>query len=1352
MKITNLARCGFALTLSADFAQIPYPGNDADSGVTRISDLLDVYTGNLAFSTHDLAVPGAVGQRGLTWARSTTSRTSQKENLFGLGHNWAHNWQWEMVAAGLDTAGRAIISVRVPGGWVYRFTQTSPDQWMSAPSVKFRLASSGSRFVVLHPDGGEVRFTRSATPQGALHTLTEITDAQGSAVTMTWEAGRLVQVTEPAGRSLKIFYRSMTPENAPANAPYTVIAKVVASNGQSVLYNYTCPLGADYPVLTTVTYADGATAKYSYAAPRPGARALLTVADDPRADATIRGRSFLYQTSPEAAAGQTREIRTADGRTVIQSLGGDSRGTRSYALKQSGGAIHYPTFNPGGNRSEDIDALGFKTKTEFDTGGRGFKIASTDKLGKTTRFTNDANGYAVAKINPDGSTTSWKRDARGRVLAVTDELKQTRIYTRDSAGRVTKLQLPDGSSEEVAYNRLGQVESVKVASGAVSLFTYDSRGLRKKFLSPLGEATVFAHDDKDRLAAINDARGHTTSFERDAVGRITAVIHADGARASVEYNPLGQITRSTDATGVTLSHTYDEFGRTTTSKKASALTRLEYAPIGSSSGPLNKPVRIISPEGRTTSLTYDANGQTTARTEAAGTNQAITTRAAYDANGRQTSVSNGLNKTTQLFYDDRGRLTKVMNALNHSSTFNYDAAGRKIRQTDAAGNTTAWTYDQMGRVIAITDAKNQVTRYTFNDAGQRVSLIDAKGNTYRFEYDLLNRQTAMIYPDGSRESSAYDAVGNKVRSINRAGTNRTFTFDRRNRDITSEWSDGSQRIVKAYDDAGRMILEDNGVSRLTYRFDAAGRLETETQDLSAVVTGGTSNPAPRTIRYAYTADGRKDALTYPDGSLVKYNYDALGQLTDISGDEIPPPIASYRYDSAGNATRMPRENQTQTEVVYDAANRVTEIIDRGLDSERGPLSELDYTYDEVGNRTSTTAAFKADGKGPPEVLRDSYTYDETYQVTGADYGAKINGKNVREPESKVRFTYDAVGNRITVNQDGRVAHYTTNALNEYVQAGDFVPAHDRNGNLAAMGQWLYRYDALNRLVGASNGQMTAKFYYDAQNRCVARSYNGTVTLNYYGNWNLLEECDQAGKQVARYVHGKRIDEIVVMVNQHGVFYPHRDVLGNVTMLTNTSGKLVERYTYTVEGRVAIADAVGRPLDRSAVANRWMFTGREWLAELGLYDYRNRVFSAQLGRFIQTDPIRFAANDVNIYRYVSNNLVNRTDPSGLEGALFGPGPGEPEIGEVGRPGSLVESGGFIATVIENFIPGGYTFGQVHDRVVGELLDQGFPDLIANVPTMPLAYAYALTDELAGFFGDIIGSAMDLLTNLWDWLTE
>jgi RHS repeat-associated protein len=69
---------------------------------------------------------------------------------------------------------------------------------------------------------------------------------------------------------------------------------------------------------------------------------------------------------------------------------------------------------------------------------------------------------------------------------------------------------------------------------------------------------------------------------------------------------------------------------------------------------------------------------------------------------------------------------------------------------------------------------------------------------------------------------------------------------------------------------------------------------------------------------------------------------------------------------------------------------------------------------------------------------------------------------------------------------------------------------------------------------------------------------------------------------------------------------------------------------------------------SSVGNRFLYTGREYLAEIGLYDYRNRFYSPSLGRFLQTDPIGFSAGDVNLYRYIWTDPVNGQDPMGLIG--------------------------------------------------------------------------------------------------------
>jgi RHS repeat-associated protein len=62
-------------------------------------------------------------------------------------------------------------------------------------------------------------------------------------------------------------------------------------------------------------------------------------------------------------------------------------------------------------------------------------------------------------------------------------------------------------------------------------------------------------------------------------------------------------------------------------------------------------------------------------------------------------------------------------------------------------------------------------------------------------------------------------------------------------------------------------------------------------------------------------------------------------------------------------------------------------------------------------------------------------------------------------------------------------------------------------------------------------------------------------------------------------------------------------------------------------------------------DRFKFTARELDAALSLYYYRARWYDPQAGRFLRQDPLSFTAGDTNLYRYVFNNPVQFTDPTG-----------------------------------------------------------------------------------------------------------
>ena len=104
--------------------------------------------------------------------------------------------------------------------------------------------------------------------------------------------------------------------------------------------------------------------------------------------------------------------------------------------------------------------------------------------------------------------------------------------------------------------------------------------------------------------------------------------------------------------------------------------------------------------------------------------------------------------------------------------------------------------------------------------------------------------------------------------------------------------------------------------------------------------------------------------------------------------------------------------------------------------------------------------------------------------------------------------------------------------------------------------------------------------------------------------------------------------------------------------TNTSGEIEEQYEYDAFGLPYFFDGSGNPTTTangqpgSPWGNRILFTGREYLSDTRIYDFRNRVYHPELGRFLQPDPIQFAAGDYNLYRYCHNDPVNRSDPLGL----------------------------------------------------------------------------------------------------------
>jgi RHS repeat-associated protein len=855
---------------------------------------------------------------------------------------------------------------------------------------------------------------------------------------------------------------------------------------------------------------------------------------------------------------------------------------------------------------------------------------------------------------------------------LTDELNWTTTWTRDAQHRVTRVDYPDGTYETMTYNSFGQVLDYRQRNGGTVHYGYDTRGLLSTYTDEANYVTTYTYNAQDLVATITNARNATWLLEYNERGQITKVTNPDSTFKTYAYDAYGNRTGFTDETNHTWTEAHDEFKRRVSSTDPlNHTTAYEYGDPGSSGGGCcggsngvgDLPTLITLPSGKATQIQYDLAWQKTAETVGYGTLEAATTTYGYDDAGNLTSVTNPLQKTSVFTYNSRNWLATAADPLNNTTSWTYDAVGNTLTTTWPDNTVTTNTYDAVNRLLTNTDPKNQTTALAYDDVARTATLTDARGKNTVFQFDARGKRTRKTYHDGSHEDWSYDEVGKPQTYTATGGQVATFTRNNRNRITLLDWSDATPDVSVTYDATGRLLTLNNANSALTYSYDAAGQPLSETQDLQSPV----DLPA-KTVSYSYDVDGNRDGLTYPSGTALSYSYTNRNQVKDISADG-PPPLVTYAYDLAGRRTGKSLENETSTTYTYDDADRLLGIAHG---NGTGTIQAFSYGLNAVGDRTYRTES----GVSIPS-NRGSYAYDAIDEITQVKY----NHDPVADTSSRqVDYAYDAGGNRQTVTEDpdgsgssgAVVTSYTANDLNQYtgVGAGLSVPTYDANGNTThlattlGVSAWNYSYDAENRLVSGSNGTgtITFSFAYDARRRCVARTINGTTTANFYDGWSLIEERSTSDALAAKYVQGVEADEILCTIGTSGTVYHHYDGLGSVTALTDSTGALVERFTYDVYGMPAILDASGTPLSSSAYGNRFLYTGREWFADLKLNDHRNRYYQPEIGRWLSRDPLR-EDGGLNLYEYVENDPIDETDPLGFSGKKKNSLPGS--VGNVAK---------------------------------------------------------------------------------------
>ena len=399
---------------------------------------------------------------------------------------------------------------------------------------------------------------------------------------------------------------------------------------------------------------------------------------------------------------------------------------------------------------------------------------------------------------------------------------------------------------------------------------------------------------------------------------------------------------------------------------------------------------------------------------------------------------------------------------------------------------------------------------------------------------VLNRMTQKRFPDGTNYLFEYDSNDNLVRAL-----------------------DSDSSLVFSYDGSDRLI-------------------ETETQD----------NQTVPNIILSYTYDKNdnvlsiRDSVTLNEGRIL-YDYDESNRLIQISQDSpTDTSLIKFNYNRLNQRTQVIYPNDTTINYTYTPGkpNRLRKLThQKSTGSSIDILSSFIFSYnlnDHVTNMTTSRS----------EVTVNSnlnYFYDATNQLISA---TKPQGAGTET------FHYDLSGNRL--QRDGETQDSTFSDQNELINDKNFSYTYDRNRNLIQKTHLTtgeiteYEWDYENQLISIktkenamSNPVTVVSYKYDALGRRIAKTIHTQTTKYIYDGDHILLEFNTDDLLGAKYVTSQLTDEVVFMERPKGPhtdesfsrqrYYYHRDHLGSVTEITNSEGRVVQRYVYDSFGRVKL---------------------------------------------------------------------------------------------------------------------------------------------------------------------------------------
>jgi RHS repeat-associated protein len=841
--------------------------------------------------------------------------------------------------------------------------------------------------------------------------------------------------------------------------------------------------------------------------------------------------------------------------------------TTSYGYTDSNG-IKNPfgevlTLTQGASSANDGQpAVNLVTTLSYDENGN---VIGSQSRGVTTTNTYDRLNRLRCVLNQGGAAES--------------QISQQYEYIYDNNSNLRFIVYPKGNKDEFTYNNRDLLESKILGNGLTTeSYTYWPNGNIFKYTDGESKEYQYIHDSHGRLKDIIDPYGNKVTNGYDDNSNVTSIkgIGIDGKTIDqgFDYDALNRMTHNKllkDGNGGEIITSYDyKLSQRQLSVTTPNQHKWDIKVRGSGLTDL-----ITDPLGNTDTNQHDQRGwlKHVIETESGGRSL---TRNFIDTvlgapNLRGDSMSRDYKHT---YHSTNQLLDTVKDPENGEVSHKYDGLNRLQKEI---------RHIKYGELT-----EDGETTYQYNENGNLWKIIDSEGNITRYEYDAKDRLTDIFYPGTSNEHITYNGRDQVLTYTDLNGTLVVNTYDDAgsltDRTITPAVGiEGPTSEHFEYDGLNRLNLASNSDSEVTFVYNKAGRLEREIQKIKESEAGTETIVATYEVVYEHDDNGNKTGVTYPSGKSITITPDALDRIDHIKEDD--KLLVDYTYEGKGKIVGKNLQDVVFMESKFDDGRRPESLSYKSKsNNEYIPFLSrgMEWTLTDLKKHDI------ANGK------KEEYTYDSAYRLR------KVNdAKNNTSYEYDINEVEDI--KQVTTTKDGipEIKGTDCNERHQLVQYNGMDLTYDQNGNLTHFTHD-YVYNWKNQLVKVITGSgVNVEYKYDALGRRIVKivkepNTSPTVTRYVHDGYQVIEERDINDQVQYRYTYGNGIDERIQIEKPYEdennnlkwkSILPIHDSIGNVTTLTDDTGKVIEEYNYSPYGEVTYRNTVGAPsIDNIRIEN------------------------------------------------------------------------------------------------------------------------------------------------------------------------